>query len=224
MPEALANYIAAFPQTDALFHRARRFRKYWECSDEKAAAVWKAWANIEKAAKSEDDLLNLFLVMPDQPALYPFEAIYGERHKYPDAEADYYKTCLSSVQTIESLLNPHRPQYLQLLQDATATPEAREACFRFRELDSQLLQGLGALRHLLEVIDPAAKIPTKHWKSPNAALHNYILLVASLNRYLRPDTPKHSALAVLANVNCPSEPITADQIRKAWIRGADKRT
>lgn len=206
--------------------RAERFVNFANQSFENAEKLRRAWASVKSCASTENDaLVTLFIVMPDRPKYQPFPAIYGKRNISPDAEKDKYNSDLLCVRQVLDLLNPHRKRYLNFSTDSRATPEAEVALYAFSELERETLIGLSRLEKVLEVIDPKAKIPTKHWvDEDDAARKNYVLLVASLNRYLV--KPKHAALATLANINCLDREVTvtADQIRKAWERGADKRT
>jgi hypothetical protein len=229
IPRQIACWVATIAHhkpKHAGVERAERFLDFAKQSFENAEKLRKAWSVIEKAANPNNDaLVTLFIVMPDRPEYQPFSAIYGKRSIPPDAEQERYNDDLKCVRQIIDLLNPHKKRYLNLLRDSSASPEAQRACFEFSPVERDVLSGLRKLQKVLEVVDPKAKIPTKHWvNEEDAALKNYVLLVASLNRYLV--KPKHAALTMLANINCLGEDIaiSADQVQKAWGRGADKRT
>lgn len=231
IPQVLAAYVAGFNPNGKgrpLVERLGRFQRYAGLSVEHESEVHKAWRQLEQNAKDKDSLLNLFIVMPDQPDAQPFPMLYGRRIKSPDEEALDYEQLRKSVEAVikgttyrkrnrVTLLTP----YEQLLNDCSAgTEEAQLAAIKFAEVATDLERGLHALKRLLAVIDPSAKYLTKQPKAQDAALQTYVILVAQLNRYLV--KPRHAALATLASINCPAFPITRERVRKAYERNADK--
>lgn len=225
VPTPIAQWVSSLPKngkTESYHERFSRFVEYWKRDYERANEIEKAWRAIASSAKSDDDLVTLFAVMPDKPEAQLFTAIYGKRAVDPSGERTRYDKDLEAVIQVIALVSPHGNRFDELMSDAQTTEEAFEAAIKLRSLDADLLHCLIALRTLLEIVDPAAKIPTKHFLNEEiAARKNYVILVASLNRYL--SKPQHAALAVIANVNCPGATLNNDQIRKAWNRGADKR-
>jgi hypothetical protein len=114
-------------------------------------------------------------------------------------------------------------RYRELSEDAWATGEAARIAYNeFDEIRYEFLYGLKRFRSLVSLVDPAAKVPTKQWKSHDADLKNYYNYLAALNNELK--TPQHTALAMIATANNPMVPVEADTLRKCWQRGADKLT
>lgn len=195
--------------------RINRFSNYLLDTD----LLARSWKTIANNAKSDEELIRLFMVMPDGPVSQPFPAIYGYRTIDPGEEKRRYDELLKCAKAIYGLRKYQR--FSNFIADATTTEAGSERIVAFREAEVGFFDGLRKLMSVLEVIDPAAKIPTAHWASVGADQKNYVILLSGLNRYLR--TPKWKALATLANINCPSHTVSADALAKAWKNGADKR-
>ncbi len=238
IPVLILQWAKGNHMSDVYRNRLKRFTQYYEKHSAEAEKILRAWRAIEKNSRSEQELITLFMVMPDKPDSQPYSALYGRRKVGPDAERNRYVKCLRHVRAIEQFCSPHgkahQQFYRQFLVDACTDQRkvidartgekkmAIDVAREFLEVEPHFLIGLRKLESLLEVLDPGAKYETRHPDSPNAALHTYIYLMASLNRYL--ERPQHAALALLAGINCPESRITADAIRKSWQRQTDKST
>lgn len=226
LPGPIERWVMKLPEGGAArMYRARyqRFIEYWSRDDASAKEVEKNWRIIQSAAKSDDDLVSLFLLMPDRPEAQPFTAIYGRRAVDPGEERRRYDKDLDSVRAVIKIISPSSKRFDELMRDGGATDEAVSEASKLRSHNlAEVMSALRSLERLLEKVDPAAKIPTPHWANEeSASKKNYVILCASLNRYLA--KPKHAALAFLANVNCPDVSINDQQVRDAWRHGAGKR-
>lgn len=218
IPEPIASWCDSLPslgRSSAYRNRIGRFASY--SADTELLA--RSWKTIADNAKSDDDLVTLFIVMPDGPVSQPFTGIYGYRVIDPGEEKRRYDKLLECAKAINGLRKQNI--FRDFVADASATEQCHEQLDAFREVDVMFFDGLRKLMRVLEKIDPAAKVPTAHWASDGADNKNYVILLAGLNRYLK--TPKWTALANLANINCPDHTISADALAKAWKNGADKR-
>lgn len=191
--------------------RINRFADY--SSDTELLAC--SWKTIADNAKSDDDLVSLFMVMPDGPVSQPFTAIYGCRVIDPGEEKRRYDELLEYAKAINGLRKQQRLR--EFIADAVSTEQCHERLNAFREAEVCFFDGLRKLISVLEVIDPAAKVPTAHWASEGVGKKNYVILLAGLNKYL--GKPKWKALANLANINCSSATVSADALAKAWKNG-----
>lgn len=225
LPGPIERWVMKLPDGGAArMYRARyqRFIEYWSRDDASAKEVEKNWRIIQSAAKSDDDLVSLFMCMPDRPEAQPFTALYGRRAVDPGEEKRRYDADLDSVRAVIKIISPSGKRFDELMRDAGATDEALSEAAKLRSHKlTEVMSALRSLERLLEKVDPVAKSLTPHWASESAPRKNYVILCASLNRYLA--TPKHAALAFLANVNCPDVSINDQQIRDAWRHGAGKR-
>lgn len=228
LPAGIASWLQglteALPQkSDRYWERAARFVRHAGSSDAAADTVRKAWANIALAVRADrlnDDPpeLAVFLGLPDEVTVNPHSAVYGERpldrHTVvQDRKA--YAELVRNVDAVMALLGPPYAKFAALLQDAGATEGAHQLAGAFRrEHEEAMRVGLPVLRALLQAIDPADKIPTKHWQKDDAANTVFANSVANLNRHL--STPQHTALTRLARINCPTSRITIEQVRAAW--------
>lgn len=202
--------------------RYRRFTEYWSRDYASAHDLERNWGIIQSAAKSDDDLVTLFMCLPDRPEAQPFTALYGRRTVDPGEERRRYDADLDSVRAVIKIISPSGKRFDELMRDASATDEAVSEAAKLRAHNlPEVMSALRSLERILEKVDPKAKSLTPHWASESAPRKNYVILCASLNRYLA--TPKHAALAFLANVNCPDVSINAQEIRDAWRHGAGKR-
>lgn len=224
LPGPIEQWIKNLPKNDRCnkYHdRYQRFIEFWKRDYASASKVEKDWKVIQAAAKSDDDLVSLFMCMSDRPEAQPFTALYGRRTVDPGEERDRYGADLDSVRAVIKIIRPGK-RFDELMMDASATDEASSEAAKLRAHKlTEVMSALRSLERLLEKVDPAAKSLTSHWASESAPRKNYVILCASLNRYLA--KPKHAALAFLANVNCPDVSISAQQIRDAWRHGAGKR-
>lgn len=224
IPRPIERWVMKLPKGGAAnmyCARYQRFIEYWGRDDASAKGVEKNWLAIQSAAKSDDDLVSLFMCMPDRPEAQPFTVLYGRRTVDQGEERRRYDEDLDSVRAVIKRLSPSGKGFAELIRDASATAEALSEASKLRSHKlAEVMSALRSLECLLEKVDPAAKIPTPHWASESAPKKNYVILCASLNRYLA--EPKHAALAFLANVNCPGVSINGQQIRDAWRHGAGK--
>lgn len=199
--------------------RANRFGEFALKSYKNAEKIERAWQTLSNAAQS--GIVAVFARLPDKADATPNASRYRERATDPDGDAACYAKLLKHAAGIKEHIAPGANVYMNLLGDALATRGA--AIRHFTEFDKArggFLAGLQALIDLLSTVDPAAKIPTSQWRSPDAALKNYVMQVATLNIHL--SKPKHAALAVIANVNYPSGKLSAEALRKSWERSTDK--
>ncbi|HEM7884002.1 hypothetical protein [Burkholderia cenocepacia] len=207
--------------------RARRFRSFWEQTPDEDDQLKRQWLALERAARSPDHLLTLFLVMPDKAERNPFPLVTGVRkrglHDISVAEERRrYSEVASQVHDIRTFLysGAHR-NFRNLLSDATATGgKAYEEAIKFRASSGDLRLALFHLEKLLELVDPAAKYPYGQPDGADAAIQAYVAVVAALNSHL--SKPRHAALAYITRINNPRTPVTSDALRKAWDRSADK--
>lgn len=222
VPKPIAQWIAAFPTDGGAIYRNRlqRFVAHWRSHPDEETTK-KAWAKIERAAPTADALIMLFLTLPDEPTKQPFPALFGRRAVDPDIEQERYKDRLNQVRGVLELISPHRPEFLALMRDATATSEGAKAAFEYRAIDQNIGTALQRLVRLLENVDPFAKYPTKHWKATDSAIKIYTWCVADLTRHMLKPIP-WTALATLANINCSKCTLTGDALRKVSGRAADK--
>ncbi|MEW6611476.1 MAG: hypothetical protein ACOY5C_07990 [Pseudomonadota bacterium] len=222
IPEVIVEWAIGAGERDQA--RLQRFVDSWRQDWRNADKLQRAWSSIERHANSDDALLTLFMVMPDGPKEQPFSLVFYRRRVDPGVERQRYADWLGHCREVKKIISRKRQSEVltHLLSDCIATDgEAAEAASFFRQNLQAFESTLLSLEKMLELVDPTAKIPTKHWNSPHAAIRNYVILVAGLNRYLR--VPQPAALAFLANANCPSVSISKDQLAKAWARGVDKR-
>lgn len=230
LPEPIEQFVAQLKGSkatdirvmhDPVEERYQRFVQYWKRDYASMEEVEKNWRIIQSVAKSDSDLVSLFMLMPDRPEAQPFTAIYGRRTVDPGEENRRYVKDLDSVRAAINIIRPGK-RFDELMRDASATDEALSEAAKLRAHNlTKVMSALRSLERLLEKVDSSAKSLTHHWASESAAMKNYAILCAGLNRYLA--KPKHAALAFLANVNCPDVSINAQQIRDAWRHSAGKR-
>jgi hypothetical protein len=209
--------------------RAERFADFARRDVANAESLSGAWGAIAKQAESCRDLLRFFANLPDSAEAQPFAGMFGG-HRVIDSDEQRrrYRGYVSHVNALLWLLGPpgdpikSTPDtYDYLCGDARATGQTASQAFKeFRESERGLRQGLAALRALLAVIDPAAKIPTRQPGAQDAARMSYIIQLAWLNSLLL--RPQHAAIATLANANFPDGKVTREQIQKAWANLAPK--
>ncbi|MBR8303478.1 hypothetical protein KDW49_22475 [Burkholderia dolosa] len=209
--------------------RARRFRSFWEQNPDEDDQLKRQWLALERAARSPDHLLTLFLVMPDKAERNPFPLLTGVRKQGSRdvsvaEERQRYGELATQARDIRAFLfsGAHR-NFRNLLSDAAATGgKAHEEAIKFRASSSDLRLALFHLEKLLKLVDPAAKYPCGQPDGEDAAKQAYVSVVAALNSRL--SKPRYAALAYIAQVNNPLTPVTSDALRKAWDRNADKNT
>lgn len=189
-----------------------RLEKFAKVSFENEESLNSAWKALDKAKKSDDDILSLFLTWPRQPTTQPFCAIYGKRDIEHHAEEAFYCNSSDKVNDVLALLGTDALR--KLLSDI---PADSAALARYRDMDRlKTIQGLNALRDLLNEAAPKDKYITSQPFSFNAAKQTYTILLAGLNKYLT--RAQWAALATIANANCESCTVTNDDLRKAWGR------
>lgn len=199
------------------YQRVKRWTEFAKNSGKKwgenEEALNKALRALDEAKKSDDDMINLFLNWPDEPTAQPFTAIYGKRAVDHKTEAENY---LKSISDVEKVLELFQPDALRkLLSDIRNDSNSSAALERYHALNRQeTIHGLHTLRDLLKVANPKNKYISKQSNTDSANNKTYVILLAGLNIYLK--EAKWSALEKIANANCPSCKVTADQIRKAW--------
>lgn len=234
-----------------LHERMHRHINFSRRSFEDSEKLKRMWRTLEREQAHQGAIVDLFSNVPETPgnppllllARMPRSIDPGEERSRRNALVrrlndleDFFATPSSRKKRESSL--PHTPgslpsllkhqsgathskEYWQLDFDARCTsPEAAKASSEFEETRLAFLTGLHKFRVLLEVADPLAKMPTKQWKADDASTQSYIVHISMLNHFLR--SPKHAALALLASVSHPDVPITADSVRKAWVKNADK--
>lgn len=218
LPAAVVSWLAGLPCSHARHDRAQRFVDYWMRDSAGVGELERAWSKIERAALSEDALISLFLSIPDAPRAEPYPGILGRRDVDAGEERRRNNASRKHISELRASLSYEALQ--RYAADAAASgPGAVQA---YRDLTGQvreLLTGLSALDRMLELIDPTAKVETKHYASPELAQKNYRRAVASLNRFL--DKPQHAALSFIAAVNCPDYPVPRNTLSKIWRRSED---
>jgi len=232
LPTVVANHISELSRGGAtrssrFIERARRFRSFWEQNPDEDDQLKRQWLALERAARSPDHLLTLFLVMPDKAERNPFPLLTGIRkHGTRDLsvaeERQRYGELATQARDIRTFLfsGAHK-NFRNLLSDAAATGgEAHEEAIKFRASSSDLRLALFHLEKLLQLVDPSAKYPYGQPDSADAAIQAYVAVMAALNSHL--SKPRHAALAYIAQINNPLTPVTSDALRKAWDRSADK--
>jgi hypothetical protein len=223
LPAVVAEWLATMKGARGRLYmeRAARFIAFADQTSEQHDQLLKAWRAVAGAPRSPDDdapELAIFISLPDRVTLNPHSALYGGRRVDRATialERKRYAGLRTQVAGVRAAL---RPDSLRtLLEDASPSKQARAAAGAFRQRDlNALADGLRALEHLLEVVNPAEKVPTAHWASSDAADKVFAGQVASLNRHLT--KPRHAALVALARVNCPDARLNAAQVAKAWSR------
>lgn len=235
IPEGLLLFIDErsldYPD-DLLKEKMARQIVFWKNNPNRENEFKRYWKVIKQSAKSPNDLNALFLEIPDGLLSRPFPYNLDKRVIDSETQRNRYDHLISCIDEISALFKRRkikRPKKFRsrsdnsftLFLDAYATSqEALQKYSAFEYHREEFVNGLIKLRILLKAVDPSAKDLTKHWKSKDAALHNYIVHIAGLNRFL--DEPRHSALAMLAEANNPSVLVSKDSITKAWKRSADK--
>lgn len=221
LADALAEQAPPSKEESRHVQRARRFVDHWRANPDDESAA-KAWAKVAESAPSDDSLISFFASFPDQLTMQPFAAMFGHRSIDPGAEMGRYAKRLEQVRGVLELLGTpaQRPEFSQLLSDAAATPQGKKAVSEFLAVYPGIVRGLRGLANVLDVVDPFAKVPTAHWKSPVADRKIYVGLVSSLSRHLT--KPQWAAISRLANVNLPKGKVSADDLRKHSGRSADK--
>lgn len=218
LPDAITQWLMLpNPHGNGRSHcqRVKRLEDFAKKSYENSCALNKAWKALDSAKKSPDDLLNLFLVWPDNPTVQPFQAIYGKRAVDHQEEGRSYQESARKVSEILALL---KPDYLRkLLSDIPANGDGKAALDSYRTLNRiETMRGLRSLHDMLNAANPQKKYLTKQPFSQDADVQTYIILLAELNRYL--SSSKHSAIATIANANYPDCQVTGAAIGKAWKR------
>ncbi|MDN7906234.1 hypothetical protein QZM18_19240 [Burkholderia diffusa] len=206
--------------------RARRFRSFWEQNPDEDDQLKRQWLALERAARSPDHLLTLFLVMPDKAERTPYPLLTGVRKQgtrdlSAAEERQRYIELATQARDIRTFLfsGAHR-NFRNLLSDAAATGgEAHEEAIKLRASSSELRVALFHLERLLNLADPAAKYLTGKPGAPDAA---YVAVLASLNSHLT--APKHAAIAYIARVNNPHNPVTRGALGAAWQDHANQNT
>ncbi|WP_186214372.1 hypothetical protein [Burkholderia gladioli] len=233
-PAVVAAYLSeccrnTTPRALRLIERGRRFRSFWESHPKEDDQLRRQWKILEKSAISEDQLLALFLGMPDTALRNPFPLLTGLRKRGSldlsvDDERKNYQKLAKQVHDIRTFLHSKGGEnFRNLLSDARATGgEASREAAAFRASTGNLRATLFHLENVLKLVDPAAKYPSGQPDSPDAASHAYVAVVASLSSHLT--EPKHAAIAYIAQINNPLTPVTRDALRKAWERNADTNT
>ncbi|MFP3499029.1 hypothetical protein SB759_32975, partial [Pseudomonas sp. SIMBA_059] len=73
-----------------MIERGRRFRSFWEAHPEEDDQLRRRWRTLEKFSVSEEQLLALFLVLPDTAQRNPFPLLTGVRkHGTKDISVKY---------------------------------------------------------------------------------------------------------------------------------------
>ncbi len=232
LPIAVADHVSELShigttRSNRCMERARRFRSFWEKNPNEDDQLKRQWLALERAARSPDHLLTLFLVMPDKAERNPFPLLTGVRKQGPHEllvaeERRRYGELANQARDLRTFLfSGAHSNFRNLLSDATATGgEAHEEAIKFRASSGDLRMALLHLEKLLKLVDPAAKYPYGQPDGEDAAAQAYVAVVASLNAHL--SKPRHAALAYIAQINNPLTPVTSDALRKAWDRARTK--
>jgi len=228
LPPRVAEFVGGLEKntrSNRFHERAERFADFANRNYEQQQKLIKAWSaiasNAAPALAPETAEVKVFILLPDSAEYNPHNLVFGGRPldaSIVEIERRRYKGYLEHVHALKSIFR--RPSYAELLQDAQPSSESQNAMVEFRRLEEVFFKGLDLLEQALASIDPALKVPTKHFNSPDASKKNFALLIAGLNRSLK--RPQHAALACLAGVNCPEVNITPEAIRKAWKSITDK--
>lgn len=234
LPEPIADYVAEFAKgvrasQRRIMQRARRFREFWENRPEEDTNIKRHWSALTRAAVSPEKLQSLFLVMPDKAMRNQFPAVYTTR-KVRSADAPVavirkeYAELAKHAQALRTFLVDNDFNGLRaLLSDAQATGgDALKRASQLQASKGDLPGTLRCLEELFKLVDPAAKFPYGKPDAQDAPQQAYISAIAELNRYL--SKPQHAALAYVAQINYPSNPVSSDAIRKVWERNADKNS
>lgn len=232
LPIVVANHVSELSRigptrSSRHMERARRFRTFWEKNPDEDDQLKRQWLALERAARSPDQLLALFLVMPDKAERNPFPLLTGVRKRgsrdlsVAEERQRYGELAIQARDIRTFLYSGAHNNFRNLLNDAAATGgEAHEEAVQFRAASGDLRMALLHLEKLLKFVDPAAKYPYGQPDGVDAAAQAYVAVVASLNSHL--SKPRHAALAYIVQVNNPLMPVTSDALRKAWDRNADK--
>ncbi|VWD12651.1 hypothetical protein BCO18442_03327 [Burkholderia contaminans] len=232
LPTVVADHVSELSRVGTarsgrLVERARRFRSFWEENPDEDDQLKRQWLSLERAARSPDRLLTLFLVMPDKAERNPFPLLTGARKRgsrdlsVAEERQSYSDLAIQARDIRTFLFSDAHKNFRNLLRDAAATGgEAHEEAVKFRASSSDLRMTLFHLERLLNLVDPAAKYPYGQPDGADAAIQAYVAVVASLNSHL--SKPRHAALAYIAQINNPLTPVTSDALRKAWDRARTK--
>lgn len=118
LPDAIAQYVAAWPENerannDPMLLRARRFYDYWVKNRDDETTTFRHWKALETSAKSDDDLLMTFMSWPDAPTNQPYEVLYGKRKLSPDRERERYTDLADNIRKVLEFLSPHSPRKIK---------------------------------------------------------------------------------------------------------------
>ncbi|MFP3503267.1 hypothetical protein [Burkholderia sp. SIMBA_062] len=225
-PTVIAAHLAecchnATPRSLRVIERGRRFRSFWEAHPEEDDQLRRRWRTLEKFSVSEEQLLALFLVLPDTAQRNPFPLLTGVRkHGTKDISVKYerkrYHELAGQVHEIRTFLfSGGANNFRNLLSDASATGgEAAKEAQAFQASNSTLRAALFHLEKLLTLADPAAKYPYGQPDSHDAATQAYVAVLASLNSRLT--APQHAAIAYIAQINNPLTEVTNTALGAAW--------
>lgn len=206
--------------------RARRFREYWEKNPDREQEIFRHWGTLEKSIKSQGLLKRLFMALPDKPHYRPYSLIEGiRRHKktgHPLTVAEEkieYKKAADNLAAVLEFLSLKENRYIFFMRDAKAT--GGDADYHADRANIfETMRSLGHLEQALRLIDPAAKHPISQPDAESAPMTHYVFELSRLNRFLV--TPRHAAIAALANINNLDYSVTTEAIKKRWARGEDK--
>lgn len=216
------NHVPVIPLKgfDVLPARLERFVDFWRKNPDAADEFRRHWRALEKGSIG-GRIFDLFIDMPDGPGLPPFLDLRPKSTLDVGERRARYQAGIEQIDALSVFVDFKGDLMYPLSFDAGATGgEAKQAYRQFDDARKSLADGLRKLRATLQLVDPAASSPTKHWKAVDAEKKNYVYFVARLNHILV--RPQHAALAFLANVNCPAVQIDKDLVRKAWERGTEK--
>lgn len=151
VPESIVTWVESLEagaRGDRYRQRLQRFVSYWR-KQEKIEADWRT---LIGAAKSEEDLLHLFIVMPDgpDPNAQPLRNVYGYRVIDPGDEEARYRA-----------LSKHALALVEFL-DTVETRHTRAI--------SGLIQHEPALREVAETLSPSSE-STEWWKLGKNDVH-----------------------------------------------------
>ncbi|MDP3743474.1 MAG: hypothetical protein Q8Q76_03945 [Methylotenera sp.] len=203
-----------------IIERYRRIKAYEDVGDDNKEKLNKAFKAIGKYAQSDDAVLSLFLLLPDNAALEVMPAIYGKRNKLPDAEQDCYMAIKKTAKKLRDLIM--KPNKGMLYEGAIfhmiadlGNDDPLQCQDSTRELYS-LPRLLLHLEVVAEKADPAKKYLTSKLKAKDAAKQSYIVQLAMLNdlRYLT--KPQHAAISTIAMANNPAIEVSRQLIADAY--------
>lgn len=144
LPIVVADHISELSsvgttRSSRFMERARRFRSFWEKNPDEDDQLKRQWLALERAARSPDQLLTLFLVMPDKAERNPFPLLTGVRKRGSrdlsvGEERQRCGELAIQARGIRTFLySGAHNNFRNLLSDAAATGgEAHEEAVKFR--------------------------------------------------------------------------------------------